>query len=305
MINITLAQIETFIAVAERGGFRAAGEQLNLSQSAVSLRIRQIEDRLGLMLFSRSTRSVALTHEGKRLLSASRQTLHDLELVVSQLRDEGALNRGRVRMSALPSVAATILPPLIHGFQQRYPNIFVQVLDHVADGTIASLLGGIAEFAFTSNSRTHPDFAFEPLFRDEWLLLVPHDHPLAARKAVQIAEVVAYPLLLPMPGSTSRIEIDAAMTEAGFSPYPEREAFNIATLIAFVQNGMGVTFVPAIMTPHLDLSRCRVLPLAPNPIRRDVGILRLEGRHLSPAAAAFERHLREMSKGMNIAPASP
>lgn len=298
MINITLAQIETFIAVAERSGFRAAGERLNLSQSAVSLRVKQIEDRLGVMLFNRSTRSVSLTPEGKRLLAAARHTLHELELVVSQLHDEGALNRGRFKMTALPSLAATILPGMIKEFGERHPNIFVQILDHVADGSLASVLDGQTEFALTTTSGSHNGVVFDPLFRDECCIVVPRTHPLSRQDVVALPEVAALPLLLPMPGSSLRGEIDGLFARAGLSPCVEREAFNIATLIAFVQNGMGVTFLPRIMHPLLDLSHCHVLRLDPGPAWRKIGILRAEGRYLSPAATAFVRILREKTRRM-------
>ena len=167
MINVTLSQLETFIAVAERQGFHAAARHLHLSQSAVSLRVSLLEQRLGLRLFERTTRSVSLTPEGERLLNTARHTLHDIEQLIFQLSDEGALNRGRFRMAALPSTAATIVPVALAGFRERYPNIQIHVIDAVADRAVSAVLTGDVEFALTTGVQQPPGLVFEKLFTDE------------------------------------------------------------------------------------------------------------------------------------------
>lgn len=294
MINVTLSQLETFIAVAERHGFHAAARHLNVSQSAVSLRINLLEQRLGLRLFERTTRSVALTPEGERLLNTARHTLHDIERLIFQLSDEGALNRGRFRMAALPSTAATIVPVALAGFRERYPNIQIHVIDSVADRAVSAVLTGDVEFALTTGVQQPPGLTFEQLFTDECLVVVPHDHPFAKESSIDIRKLVDVPLLLPVVGSAFRAEIDIAFATAGMKPVAEREAINLATLMAYAEVGMGITFVPSMMSHRLDLSRCRALKMEPVPLMRDFGILKSDARPLPPAASAFAAFLKTM-----------
>ena len=299
MINFKLNEIVTFLTVAELQSFRAAAERLNVSQSTVSVRVRQLEDALGIRLFQRTTRQVRLTDGGVRLLAAARETLSELSKLSTQLRDEGALKQGRVTVAALPSVAATVLPGVLAGFGRLHPKIRVSVLDCVAERAEAAVFAGDAALALTSAPSPQRGFAFEPLFRDECLIVAPRNHPLSERQAVRLDELVDCPLLVPVRGSGFRHDIDAMFSAAGVTLRPEREGNNLATLIAYAETGMGVTFVPAIFTQRLDLSRCRTVRIAPEPFYRSMGIATRFDQPMKPAAMAFADYLRaELADGL-------
>ncbi len=292
MISLKLVQISTFLTVAETSSFRDAAERLNISQSTVSARIRLLEEALGVRLFQRTTRAVSLTHEGERLVVTAKQTLRELESLTQQLQEEGALDRGRFTVAALPSVAATILPVAIEAFRRRHPNISVQVIDCVADRAVSAVLSGDVEFALTSPARSKRDLRFEHLFRDECLVVVPRTHALAEKDTITLHELAECPLLLPVRGAAFRATIDATFSDHGIPLHGEREAINLTTLMAYAEAGMGLTFVPSIFVQRLDLSLCRTLRLRPNSIWREIGAVTLEGRLLSPAADAFMTFLR-------------
>lgn len=292
MISLKLAQISTFLVVAETSSFRDAARRLNLSQSTVSARIRGLEEAVGVRLFQRTTRAVALTPEGERLVVTATQTLRELEMLTHQLREEGALDRGRFTIAALPSAAATILPPAIEAFRAIYPRISVQVVDCVADRAVSAVLSGDVEFALTSPVIGKRDLQFEHLFQDECLVVVPRRHPLAEQDTVTLEELAECPLLLPVRGAAFRATIDATFADRGIPLHGEREAINLTSLMAYAEAGMGLTFVPAIFVQRLDLSLCRTLRLRPNSIWREIGAVSLEGRSLSPAASAFLEFLK-------------
>jgi len=197
-------------------------------------------------------------------------------------------------MAALPSTAATIVPIALAGFRQRYPNIQIHVIDSVADRAVSAVLTGDVEFALTTGVQQPPGLTFEHLFVDECLVVVPHDHPFAKESSIDIRKLADVPLLLPVVGSAFRAEIDTAFATAGMKPIAEREAINLATLMAYAEVGMGITFVPSMMSHRLDLSRCRALRLTPTPLVRDFGILKSDGRPLPPAASAFVAFLKAM-----------
>lgn len=147
MIPITIKQIETFIAVADARGFRRASERLNLSQSAVTAHIQQLESTLGVPLFHRTTRSVRLTQAGNDLLERARRTLTDLDDTVRTFRDEVAMTRGRVLVACAPSFASSILPPALAAFQNQYPEIFIQVREAYGSEIIEAIRNNTVDLA--------------------------------------------------------------------------------------------------------------------------------------------------------------
>ncbi|WP_170134936.1 LysR family transcriptional regulator [Acuticoccus kandeliae] len=298
MINFKLAEIATFIAVAELGSFRAAATKLNVSQSTVSVRVRQLEESLGIRLFQRSTRQVVLTSGGSRLLDAARDALGELEKLSRQLREEGELKQGRVALTALPTVAASLLPRVLLAFHKRYPMVEVTAIDCTADRALALVLAGDVDVALVSEPANRRDLTFNRLLRDECLVIVPTGHPAAAWEAITLEDLADAPLMVPARGSGFRATIEAAFAANGRTFSPAREAQNITTLIAYVEMGMGFSFVPSIFAHKLDASRCRTLRIGPVPIFRDIGTVTAAERPVTPAARAFIDFLRRQAPGL-------
>lgn len=292
MINYTLSQILTFLAVAETKSFRLAAERLRVSPPAVSARIRELEDRLGVRLFHRTTRSVVPTPEGDRLAAAALQALDQLHGMADALRDEAALRRGRFAVATLPSMAATILPPAMAEFQAGHPGIEIGMIDAAESRALEAVATGEAAFGLLARAPpAHRDLLFEPLFRDDSLAVVAIGHPLAGRRALRLPELVDQPLLVPALGTSVRAMVDEAFARFGLAVEPAFEAMNLTTLLALAEAGFGVTFVPHIFAVRLDLSRLKAIPLAGRPMHRDIGIVLPRGRSLSPAARAFRGFL--------------
>lgn len=292
MINYTLTQITTFLAVAETRSFRLAAERLRVSPPAVSARIRELEDRLGVRLFHRTTRSVVLTAEGERLGSAALQAISELHRVADALRDEAALRHGRFAVATLPSMAATILPPAMADFRSGHPGVQIGMIDAHEGRALEAVARGEAAFGLLARAPlAHRDLLFEPLFRDDSVAVVAVGHPLAARRSVGLRELVGHPLLVPAVGTSVRAMVDEAFALFGLEIVPAYEAMNLTTLLALAEAGFGVTFVPRIFAVRLDLSRLRMIQLTGRPMHRDIGIVTPRGRSLSPAAAAFRDFL--------------
>ena len=127
-----LAKLRSFVAVANEGSFRKAAEQLHLSPPALSAHIRDLEDFFDLPLFHRTTRSVSLTDDGNRLLVRSRRLLEELEAGIRELKDHASLQRGRVIVTCMPTVASTLLADTIATFLKRYPSIEIRAFDEIA-----------------------------------------------------------------------------------------------------------------------------------------------------------------------------
>ncbi len=141
-MNITLRQLQAFVAVAELGGFTAAAERLHVTQSALSVMIRGLEGELGLRLFDRTTRTVALTDAGRELYPLAEKTLEDLSSAVAHSRELADVRRGRVTIAATTLVSSMLLPRAIARFGDAYPGIRVALRDGASPAQIAAMVAG-------------------------------------------------------------------------------------------------------------------------------------------------------------------
>jgi LysR family transcriptional regulator, carnitine catabolism transcriptional activator len=132
-MNMHLRQVRSFVVVARFSSFTRAADLLNLTQPALTVQIRQLEQSLGVKLFDRNTRAVELTRIGREMLPVLERLLGEFDAVVANAREMAELRYGTVRIAALPSVAATVLPPLIARFKERHPQIRVVLRDSVGE----------------------------------------------------------------------------------------------------------------------------------------------------------------------------
>jgi LysR family transcriptional regulator, carnitine catabolism transcriptional activator len=165
-MNVSLRQIRAFVVVARFSSFTRAADLLHLSQPALTVQIRQLEQALGVKLFDRNTRAVELTRIGRELLPVLERLLGEFDAVIVNTRDVAALRYGIVRIAALPSVAATVLPPLIGRFKQRYPQLRVAVRDSVGGSINTMVREEIVDFGIGSDIEPDAELETVPLFED-------------------------------------------------------------------------------------------------------------------------------------------
>ena len=290
-INVTLNHLQAFVATAEQQSFRAAATELGLSQPAVTARIQQLEARLGLPLFHRTTRSVELTAEGERLLATARRLVGDFRGMLEEMRQDATLQRGRVTVAAPPSVTATVLPRAMAAFHRDFPGIEIILRDVPSDQAIELLGQGAADLAILSDLPPGCELVFEPLFEDEVLAVLPKRHALARRAPVPLAALGALPLLVPPRGPTLRAAIERVFAAAGIPFRPAHEALSPSTLVGLVEAGCGVAFVPRLYVGRFDFTHCRLLPIAGRPLVRRMGLVRRPTRSEAPASAGFRAFL--------------
>lgn len=294
-INFDLQQLQAFVAVAERGSFRAAAEQISLSAPALSRRIDKLETILGARLFNRTTRDVELTPLGRVFLERARTALDDLESAVLGIADIATHRGGRVTVACVPSAALYFLPLVVSGFSRRYPGIRVRVVDEAMHQVLQSVLAGESDFGIGFMNTLVPEIAFESIHNDPFVLAMPREHPLANRKAVNWADLEKESLIAVARGSGNRQLLDDSLTKAGLNPSFAFEVSHIATLLGMVDAGLGLAAVPrmALAATHPTMLG---LPLhRPQTVRR-VGLLMRRGVNLRPAAEMFHQHLRAALK---------
>jgi LysR family transcriptional regulator, carnitine catabolism transcriptional activator len=303
LINIEAADLQSVLAIAELGSFRAAAAALGCSQPAITARIQRVEAILGLKLFHRTTRRVTITEAGQRLKLRAERTVADLIGIVQEFNDEAQLKRGRVALGATTTVAASIIPPAIRQFRQEWPGIDVVLVDDFFGRELDRLASGEVDFAVIPFDPEERQFNFQRLLDDAFMVMMPADHPLSARRSVDLREVAEHPIISFPPQSSAWGNIARAFAHAGLSYEPTFVTRNILTLTAMVRAGLGITFIADLVSPQLDLGGLKLLPLRGRKATRQIGIATLRGKPLQPAAQAFVKLLR--SRTARAGKASP
>src|ERR1051325_2913014 len=145
-MKVDMLGVEAFIAVADAGGFTRAADQLHITQTALSRRIQRFEDFLGVALFERTTRSVALTRLGADFLPQARRLLGDLRGALAEIRETGKALRGDRTIPRVPNVGVPLLPAILERYAQLHPANRVRILDHSSSGVAEAVLRREAEF---------------------------------------------------------------------------------------------------------------------------------------------------------------
>ena len=302
-INFDLQQLQAFIAVAERGSFRAAAEQIHLSPPALSRRIERLETALGARLFNRTTREVELTSLGRVFLERSRTALDDLEAAMLGVADLAATRTGLVTVACVPSAALYFLPGVIGSFSERYPGIRLRVIDEAVNTVILSVISGESDFGISFMGTQVPEIDFEPIHTDPFVLAMRREHRLAKRKWVSWAELDGERLIAVARTSGNRQLLDDALAKAGRHPAIAFEVGHIATLLGMVEAGLGLAAVPrmAVAPGHAALT---AVPLRDPTVSRSLGLISRHGATLRPAAEMFRTYLRDALKARKRTAAS-
>ena len=178
-MNITLRQIRAFVSVSRLGSFTRAATALNLTQPTLTVQIRRLEEALDIRLFDRTTRSVVLTRIGTNLLPVFERMVGDLDAAIDETKEVPAMTRGVVRIAALPSVAAAILPQAINTFRSHYPGASFVVRDVVASRVVELVRDGTVDLGITGGNLPGGDLALAFQTAGAFNGVFPRTHPLA------------------------------------------------------------------------------------------------------------------------------
>ncbi|PMS34737.1 LysR family transcriptional regulator [Trinickia symbiotica] len=286
-MDLNLRDIRAFIAVAQTGSFTRAATRLHLSQPALTVQIRRLEEIVGTRLFDRNSRSVALTEVGRELLPLMQKSLHDMERVLHDARALSDCARGRVRVAALPSFASSVLPDCIRSLSQAMPSISFEIRDVVASVVNQLVRNEEADLGVTGGEIADPSIEVIHAANDRLCVVCPSNHPLATKRKIGVDDIVAHPLVLTATGTSVRAVVDAALAEAGRAPVINCEPTYMMTAVAMVRARLGVTILPA-SAREIRAERSLVArPIDDERFLRPIMLVKKRGRGLPRAAEAF------------------
>jgi DNA-binding transcriptional LysR family regulator len=311
-MSVTLRHLRAFESVARLSSFTRAAEELQMSQPALTMAIRQLEDMVGASLFDRTTRRVTLTPEGSDFVPTSQRLLHDFDLAIQDIRTVAKRRRGRVGIASVISIATKILPRAVHEFSQANPTTSVHLRDGNSSDVRRRVRRNEVDIGFASMDRDDPDLDFAPLFRDQVGLLARADHPLLQlRRRLTWADLDGYDFLGLAADAATRPILESVANLPRSVASPRYEVSTQATLEAMLAAGIGITIVPALNSSRSSSAPLQFRQLADPIMWRTIYAITRKGRTLSPAAhnlanmvrvgikqAAAENHLIEVLEGL-------
>ncbi len=290
-------QLAAFCAVVERKSFSQAAERLGVTQPAVSLQIRSLEQRFGRQLLDRSGRRVEPTEAGLRLYASAQRLLQAEEQLLEELEsdDEGVVS-GTLELGASTGPGGSVVPVLLCDFQERHPEVRVRLSVSDTQTVVAQVADRELELGVVGAGRRHRGVTFEPFFRDEVVLAVPASHPFAG-KTLTLEQLRTEPLIVMQEGAGVRQVIEDELRKAGsrLRDLDVRLELGLQESVrSAVLAGHGMTFISRLAiesdlaTGLLATARVRGL----NPVR-EIFLARASGRTETRAARAFVAFARE------------
>ncbi len=284
-------QLATFCAVVERESFSQAAERLGVTQPAVSLQVRALEERLGVKLLDRTGRRVEPTEAGRRLYRSAQRLLQVEEQLLEDVAGaDGGLLTGTLAIGASTGPGAHLVPLLLCEFQLKHPELRVSLSVWDTQAVTERVAGRDVELGVVGAARRHRSLVFEPLARDEIVLAVPPGHP-AAGGEVAVDDLRAETLLVMQEGAGVRQVVEEELRRAGLrlrSLDPRLELGLQESVKSAVAAGYGVAFISrTAIEGELEagtLGFARVTGLEPS---RQLYVVRAKGRSLTRAAEAF------------------
>jgi DNA-binding transcriptional LysR family regulator len=288
-MNVTLRQLEAFACAYRLGSLTRAAAEMHLTQSAVSLLVRQLEDVWQTRLFDRTTRALNPTHAAAESIASVERILGEVKSIANHMRGLEDKSIGRVAFAVTAGVASALMPRVLKSFRQSYPNIKIQMLDVAADQLIAKILSGEAEFSIGTVEEGNPDIALETLIRDRLSATAPRDGAFETRAEMSWDDLAGFTTISVPTGTSIRRLIDSALGAAGRSFTPTLETSLLNTALSMTAHGLGVSVLPAYLVPLLQFPDLVSIPLTAPVVHRNLSLITRSGRSLSIASQSFVR----------------
>jgi DNA-binding transcriptional LysR family regulator len=297
--DIGVRDLLAILTVAQSGSFIAASLTLHMSQPALTRTVQRVEDAVGVPLFRRTTRRVEITPPGREFVAVAERVLNDLRIASRNLREVSDELRGQVIVSSVMSVAQTTLPAIVAGYRKSRPAVEIHVREGVHGAVIEDIRGGIADLGVTYMGDLPEGFVAEAIGTEAFFAILPPNHSLRRKRSLSLPDFAQQPLVSFPAGSRTRRLIEGSATSIGVLLDHSVTVTQFATLVSFVAAGVGLSIVPGGVLPTARAAGLEVRPIVSPEISREMGIVRLADRELTPVVAAFLTLLRaDLGKAM-------
>ena len=292
-MHLTLRQLKVFESVARHLNYTRAAGELHLSQPAVSMQVKQLEDSLGVALLEQLGKRVHLTEAGQEVLTYARgitQQLDELEGVLNRIK---GLSGGRLRIS-VATTANYFIPTLLGSFSRRYPDVTVSLDVTNRETLLRQLAENTVDLVIMGQPPTEADVEAREFMDNPLVVVAPPGHPLAGKQKIPLARLQEETFLVRESGSGTRIAMERFFNERSMKLKTGMEVGSNEAIKQSVQAGLGLGLLSqATIEQELALKRLVVLDIREFPIMRHWFVVHRRGKRLSAAAETFQKFLLE------------
>ena len=290
-----IRQLKAFLAIAEAKTFTAGARATNVTQAAISMQIRQLEDEVGIPLFTRTPRRVILTEAGEHLLGRARKILREHDAAIAEIAELAGAEYGRLRIGSASALFTTQqLPWILQKLKDKFPKAEIAVTSGTSQTLSDKLLHGEIDIAFVSLPVESGNLQTELLFSDEIVAIAHPNHNLAKEKVISAAQLASEQLILGEQGGNTRRMIDDFFHAANVRPNVVMELSRQEAINQMVENNMGVGIAGAKnIANEIRAKRLISWYIEGAEIKWDLGLARLRGGYYSPIAKEFVKFCKE------------
>lgn len=286
---LNCSEMQVFVVAAETENFSETARRLHLSQPAVSQRIHSLERQLGLRLFRRSGRSVALTSAGRVLLPMARELMHTIQRIEETMWSLEDEITGHIVIGCTTTAGKYALPLLAAAFNKDHPNVRITIEMCRAGSPVDPLLARDVHLGVSDVSIVHRDLEVQPFFTDRLILIVPQDHPFAECLSIEPGDLLGEPFILREEGCSTCQMIEASLGKHGMNLSQLRLVMTVGNSEAIemaVEHGLGIAFISRLAASHgLDSGQVKEVPVEGMRLERPLYVVRNRSTPKSPAEA--------------------
>jgi DNA-binding transcriptional LysR family regulator len=286
---VEIRQLRAFVAIAEAGTFTAGAQRVHVTQAAISMQIRQLENEIGAKVFVRAPRHVILTEAGEHLLRRARQMLREHDAAIDEIAELAGAERGRLRIgSASAMVLTDELPSILKELRKQHPRAEISVMSGTSETLVDQILAGELDIAFVSLPVDARGIQTERLSEDQLVAIASPRHKLAKQKTISAYTLAGERLILGERGGNTRRLIDQFFAQAGVSLHVAMELSRQAAIRRMVEEDMGVGIVP-LQSVKEDVDKGRLVSwwIEGAEINWELGLAQLSGGYESPIMHKF------------------
>nr|WP_255807489.1 LysR family transcriptional regulator [Cohnella mopanensis] len=284
--------MKTFQMIVKHGSFNRAAQEMNYVQSTVTMQIQKLESELGVQLIERG-KEVGLTEAGRLFYDQSLQIVKNMEQLRASLSDLKSGEAGHIRIGVTEPTASYRLPGILKKFMSMYPKIRISLEISSTTHLTEQILKGEIDYSLCTAPSLGSDLYFEPLFKEEFVALLPEDHPLAQKAVIEPEDFQEYRLLVTSASCPYRRKLEMTMQEKGNVTLNTMEIGSMTALKYYVENGLGIALVPKI-TVESGIKGSTVRTITGSLIDMTFGILCKESAYpFQLASQKLYQHLKQ------------
>ncbi|MGJ4947403.1 LysR family transcriptional regulator [Bradyrhizobium sp. HKCCYLS20291] len=284
----TLRQLEALVLVYRLGSITKAAAELRVTQSAISLLIRQIEENFQLRLFERTTRALHPTAACREAIAAAERILAGAQGLSQRMRDLAEIKAGQISIAVSAGFASALLPRVFAVFRSQHPDVRIDLRDVAPDELLEVVMTGEAEFGLGSVENDGiPEFKIETLMQSPLSAIGIKDGRFDKQRRLTWDGIMRSNLITMRHGTRIRRQIDEALAQSGRTLNPAIEVNLITTALSLTAEGAGLSILPGHMLPKAQFPTLAAVPLSQPTIYRHVSLLSRADFGLSPAAQRF------------------